>query len=146
MDLLSKSSHDPPCQNTSKQSLQVEEENFGRAWEKFKPNTNSKSSISRIRRTPFIQELQYFSKVKVGIYLSSFFHSEKVGFSSPVIEGKLQYSDDSVTFSYRHECLCKAMKAFQIFEKSKPINSNSILLQMGRSPSPSSPHFMLWGT
>lgn len=113
MDLLSKSSHDPPCQNTSKRSLQVEEENSGRAWENFKPNTNlAKSSSSRITKTPFVQELQYFSKGKVGIYLPSFFHSEKVGFWAPVnLRRTAVYSDDSVTFSYRHACLCEAMKA-----------------------------------
>lgn len=79
MALPSKSSHDPPCQNTgeSKQSLQVEEEKFGRAWESFKPNTgfSTKSPSSRITKLPFIQELQYSSKDstwRLSTYLGSF--------------------------------------------------------------------------
>lgn len=97
MALPSKSSHDPPCQNTgeSKRSLQVEEEKFGRASENFKPNTgiNTKSPSSRNTKSPFIQELQYFFKRQhlEAIYLPTFFHREKAGFQFPVNLRKLQY-------------------------------------------------------
>lgn len=80
-------------------------------------------------------------------YPLKFFHREKVGFHFPVnLRKTAVYTDDSVTFSCRHSSLGEAKKAFLIFEKNRPLNSSTILLQMGNNSSLSSEHFILWGT